>query len=83
MAELAPGVFVTPLLEPGTAYVVNMDARVGTHAADFGEQGRGLAIPEADWERIDAPERERILDTVTRDSAEAGLARLQGWLADK
>lgn len=75
MAELAPGVFVTPLLEPGTAYVLNF-----AETRDFGERGHGLAIPEADWDRIDPAERERILDTVTRESAAAGLERLQRWV---
>lgn len=80
MAELAPGVFVTPILPAGTAYVVNTKGL--PFMTDFGERGRGLAIPEADWERIDAVERERILDAVTRDSAEAGLCRLRVWLGE-
>ena len=69
MAELAPGLYVASYLEPGTAFVLNIG------------HGKALALATADWERLDPAEREKLLDTLTREDAERGLALLEGMLA--
>jgi hypothetical protein len=75
VAELAPGVFVSELVPSGQAFVID--------AAAFGlGEGRAVAVSEVDWRRIPAADRERFLDDVTRESAEAGVARLQAYLRE-
>lgn len=43
--------------------------------------GRGLVLSTPDWERLSPADRERLMDELTRRSAEAGLAMLGQMLA--
>lgn len=77
MSEMAPGVYVTDLVSPGRAFMLNLEVLLP------GGPLRGVAVNPADWARIPPAERERILDDVTRADAERGLARIEAMLADE
>lgn len=75
--ELAPGLYVTAWLEPGTAYVMD-ESFVG--GSGIGGTGRSIALAQRDWERIAPAERERLLDLYVKRSADWGVDELQRWL---
>lgn len=74
MSAVAPNLFVSNFIPAGTAYVMDLDhLLLGL--------GRGLAMSVDDWERMSGAARERIVDALIKQSAEAGLSALQDWLA--
>jgi hypothetical protein len=75
MTELAPGVFVSEFVPSGKAFVIALREILGGDAPE-----RGIAVAPADWERVPAATRERILDDITRGDAARGLCALQDLL---
>lgn len=70
------GIFVSDLIPPGKAYVMNL------RAIGLGVPGpeRGIAIGPDAWAKVPPAERERLFDAVARREAERGLVELQGFL---
>ena len=79
MAEVAPGLIVNDWMPHGFAYAINMSDLPGFE--DFGDRGRAVVLSQHDWELIPPAEREALADEITRHSADAGLERLQRFLA--
>lgn len=80
MAELAPGLYVSPWMDGGTAYVIQEPFPDAPGGSGIGGSGRSLAVSEADWQRIAPAARERLLDLYVRRSADWGVDELQRWL---
>lgn len=70
MAEVAPNLFVSRFPTPGKVLVVQRLDRP-----------RALVVAEADWDRLDAVQREALCFELTRENAEAGQRKLEEWLA--
>jgi hypothetical protein len=81
MAELAPGLFVSDWITPGFIYQLDLRQITGDGDSGMAGTGRGVALSTSTWRRIDGAERERLLDDLTRRSAEWGIERLAGHLA--
>lgn len=75
MSELAPGIYVSDLVEAGKAFVLNLELLVPDGPR------RGVAVNPDDWARLPAGFREQLLDDVTRGDAERGVRRVEGFLA--
>lgn len=77
MIQLTPGLYVHPYVPQGRLYKIAtwfLDIE-GLAGSDW-----AWAVNPHDWERIPGPDRERLLDTWTHESAKAGLAQLEDWL---
>lgn len=75
MSELAPGLYITETATQGSIAVIDLAQLTGIAGA------RGLVIHPADWDRIPGRYQEQLIDLMTRETAEAGLAALEAWLA--
>ena len=75
--EVAPGILVSDLGIPGWIYIFNA-AAFGIE--NLGDRGKLMLIHPDDWDRLPKADRERLADSLTRDSAQRGMMRLEQWL---